>query len=132
MKRALAKIMDSQKLTFEELATALSHVEATLNCRPINTLDSLPDDGIPVLTPAHFLNGRPLLAIPTALPDSAQSRSALKHWNHVKRLRIELQERWYHEYLKLHQQQSKKWKKQSPKLQIGDVVGVRRVLLGHQ
>ena len=50
----------------------------------------------------------------------------------MKRLRIELQERWYHEYLKIHQQQSKKWKKQSPNLQIGDVVGVRGVLLGHQ
>ena len=56
MKRALAKIMGSQKLTFKELATALSHVEATLNCRPITTLDSLPDDGSPVITPAHFLN----------------------------------------------------------------------------
>ena len=58
MKQALAKIIGSQKLTFEELAIALSHVEATLDCRPITTLDSLPDDGIPVLTPAHF-HGRP-------------------------------------------------------------------------
>ena len=90
MKRALAKIIGCQKLTFEELATALTHVEAILNCRPIITLDSLPDDGIPVLTPAHFLNGRSLLALPTALPDSVLTRSALKHWNHVKRLRIEL------------------------------------------
>ena len=129
MKQALAKIVGSQKLTFEELAPALSHVEATLNCRPITILDSLPDDGIPVLSPAHFLNGCSLTAIPTALLDSA----ALKHWNHVKRLRIELQERWYHEDLRLHQKQSKKWKKQSPNLQIGDVVGVvRGVLLGHQ
>ena len=79
MKRALAKIMGSQKLTFKELATALSHVEATLNCRPITTLDLLPDDDIPVLTPAHFLNGHPLLAIPTGLPDSALSQSVFKH-----------------------------------------------------
>ncbi len=132
MKRALAKIIGSQKLTFEELATALTHVEALLNCRPITTLDSLPDDGIPVLTPAHFLNGRPLLALPTTLPNSVLTRSVLKHWNHVKRLQIELQQRWYHEYLKIHQQQSKKWKKRSPNLQIGDIVGVRSVLLGNQ
>ncbi len=132
MKRALAKIIGSQKLTFEELATALTHVEALLNCRPITTLDSLPDDGIPVLTPAHFLNGRPLLALPTTLPNSVLTRSVLNHWNHVKRLQIELQQRWYHEYLKIHQQQSKKWKKRSPNLQIGDIVGVRSVLLGNQ
>jgi len=43
---------------------------SSINSRPTATLDSLPDDGIPVLTPTHFLNRHPLLhALLTVLPD---------------------------------------------------------------
>ena len=46
------------RLTFEELAMILAQVEACLNSRPLTPL-SQPEDGIEVLTPCHFLTGRP-------------------------------------------------------------------------
>ena len=57
------------KLTYEELATTLAQIEVCLNSRP---LTSLPEDseGLEVLTPGHFLIGKPL----TALPDPIESQ----------------------------------------------------------
>ena len=51
------------KLTFEEYSTVLAQVEACLNSRP---LVALPCDGkgIVILTPGHFLIGRPIKSLP--------------------------------------------------------------------
>ena len=50
-------------LTFEELS-----VESTLNSRPHSALDSSSTDDCAVLTPGHFLVGRPL-KIPPQIVD---------------------------------------------------------------
>ena len=60
MKLILHKSIGSHHLTFEELTTVLTEAEATLNSRPLLATDSTPDDGVPLLTPGHFLIGRPL------------------------------------------------------------------------
>ena len=66
MKRILIKALGEHKLWFEDLATILTDVEATLNSRPIATFDSHQEDGSTALTPGHFLVGRPLYAAPVA------------------------------------------------------------------
>ena len=77
-KKHLSRIVGNARLSFEELTTVLCQIEAVLNSRP---LIPLPGDGdnIEVLTPGHFLIGRPLEAIPDPdIPD--RSISSLRSW----------------------------------------------------
>ena len=53
------------RLTFEKLTTIPTQIEACLNSRPLTPLLEA-SDGLDVLTPGHFLIGRPI----TSLPDS--------------------------------------------------------------
>ena len=62
----LHRVVGNVRLTFEELATVLSQIEACLNNRPLVALPQ-DDDGIEALTPGHFLIGRPLEALPDVL-----------------------------------------------------------------
>ena len=93
MKTLLNKIVDSHHLSFEELSTVLIESEATLNSRPLMPVDSTPSDGTPILTPGHFLIGRPLRALPTQV-DTTSKESTLRRWNLVKRLSADPWTRW--------------------------------------
>ena len=57
-------MVGSVKLTFEEFSTILTHIEACLNGRPLIPISTADDDGIEVLTPGHFLIGKPLSIVP--------------------------------------------------------------------
>ncbi len=73
------------RLTFEEISTVLTQIEACLNSRPLIPLNSPDDDGIATLTSGHFLISKPL----TALPDPQSSYrcvSLLKHWHLCQQL----------------------------------------------
>ncbi len=59
VKTHLRRIVGTVKLTFEELSTVLTQVEACLNSRPFAPLPDS-DEGIEALTPGHFLIGRPV------------------------------------------------------------------------
>ena len=63
-KKHLMSIVGNVKLTFQELTTVLTQIEACLNRRPLVSLNSPDDDGIEVLTPDHFLIGHPLCSLP--------------------------------------------------------------------
>ena len=65
-KRCLRKVLGNARLSFDELLTVLTEVEATLNSRPLTyDYDTLGEE---VLTPTHLIYGRRL----TSLPESPE------------------------------------------------------------
>jgi hypothetical protein len=110
------------KLTFEELTTLLTQIEACLNSRPLVPLPC-DEDGVEALTPGHFLIGRPL----EALPDPAftyRSLTLLRRWHLCQALVRHFWQRWSTEYLRSLQRFSK-WHRPSRNVAVGDVVVLR-------
>ena len=123
MKIGLRKLITPHPLTWSELTTLLTEVEATLNSRPVAPLhaDDLKEDN--VLTPGHFLIGRPLRAPPTKLPSTGKM-SLLKRWNLVERLQADLWRYWNSAYLSSCAARAK-WLRPGFTLHVGDVVLVK-------
>ena len=119
-KTHLKRVLGEARLNFEEFSTVLSQVEACLNSRP---LTALPDsnDGIEVLTPGHFLVGRPLEALPDLSP--RQPYTLLRRWQLCQALVQHFWKRWSAEYVKA-LLKFNKWHFPSRNLQVGDVVCV--------
>ena len=69
MKIHLRRIVSNVKLTFEEFTMVLVQIEACLNSHPLTPVPCN-DDGVDVLTPGHFLIGRPpqCLLLPFFVP----------------------------------------------------------------
>lgn len=81
------------------------------------------DDGIEMLTPGHFLIGRPISAIPDH-PESHQVMSLLHRWYLCECLVRHFWERWRKEYLTALQRRYK-WKYPTRNLQVGDLVIIK-------
>ena len=105
--------------TFEEFSTILTQVEACLNSRPLVPA-SPDDDGLDILTPGHFLIGKPL----ESLPDPAFSYrdlSLLRRWHLCQSLVRHFWKRWSSEYLSTLRQFAK-WHHPTRNPQVGDIV----------
>ncbi|XP_045535769.1 uncharacterized protein LOC123721327 [Papilio machaon] len=63
-KHHLRRVIGDSTLTFEELSTVLSQIEACLNSRPLSQNSANSTDPNP-LTPGHFLVGQPLVIAQT-------------------------------------------------------------------
>lgn len=68
IKQCLRKVLGRSLLDEESLSTVLIGIEAALNSRPL-VYEEGKDDSSAALTPAHFLTGRKLTAIPSS-PDN--------------------------------------------------------------
>ncbi|XP_048525510.1 uncharacterized protein LOC109533039 [Dendroctonus ponderosae] len=118
----LKRVVGNSILTFEELSTLLSQVEATLNSRPISPLSSDPNDLQP-LTPAHFLIGRPMTALPD--PDVTHiSESRLSTFQRVQQFHQNLWKRWSLEYISELQQRTK-WRSNRSELKTDTLVLIK-------
>ena len=117
------KIVGEVRLTFEELSTVACQIEACMNSRPLTQLPE-PSDGLEVLTPGHFLIGRPIEALPEAPVQDLKAIPVLRRWQLCQALVSHWWKRWTNEYLS---QLSKfaKWSTETPNIKEGDIVCVR-------
>ncbi|KAI5637925.1 hypothetical protein NE865_09300 [Phthorimaea operculella] len=110
--------MGNSNLTFEELSTLFTQVEAIMNSRPLFPLSSHPNDYLP-LSPGHFMIGRPLTSVPSAKIDD--KRTTLSRYQAIEKRRQQFWNRWQRDYISELQQRTK-WKTNTDKLRIGDLV----------
>jgi len=80
-----ARIVGQAHLTFEEMQTVLSEIEAILNSRPITPLSEDPND-LAYLTPGHFLVGTALNNFPCN-DVSEINENRLLRWQRVEQIR---------------------------------------------
>ncbi|GBO28678.1 hypothetical protein AVEN_185716-1 [Araneus ventricosus] len=110
LKSHLKRVVGNTVLTHEEFSTLVTQVEAVLNSRPLCNLSSDLNDVCDfVLTPAHFLVGSSLTALPD--PDLTEVPiSRLNRWQLVQRLSQIFWRKWSTDYLNRLQSRVK-WRK---------------------
>lgn len=119
VKHHVRRIINDATLTYEELSTFLTQVECCLNSRPLYALSSDPT-AMAVLTPAHFLVGGPLNAVPERNILSAKP-NALTRWQLTTQMFQRFWVQWANEYLHTLQQR-KKWQQRNDNFAVGDLV----------
>lgn len=123
IKYHLKRAIGEHVLTLPEFITLTTQIEAILNSRPLTALSEDPKDPS-ALTPAHFLIGCPLTAVPEEDLFKVPS-NRLKHWQLLQSLHQQIWKRWLLEYLNTLQQRMK-WTKASRNLKVGDLVLVHQ------
>lgn len=118
----LRRVLDGTTLTYEELATVLTQIEACLNSRPLYQVSSNSDEAIP-LTPSHFLIGEAIVTAPD-FNFERHSEGSLRRWQFTQRLVQHFWRRWSQEYLTTLLQRHK-WTRITPEPSCGDVVLVK-------
>ncbi|XP_039435934.2 uncharacterized protein LOC120417801 [Culex pipiens pallens] len=105
VKHHLKRIVGDRKLSYEELYTTLTQIEAVLNSRPLAPVSDDPND-YTAITPAHFLIGREMQAV--AEPDYTDLKeNRLSRWQLVQTMLQHFWKRWTAEYLPELQQRTK-------------------------
>jgi hypothetical protein len=95
VKSHLRKILGVSLVTYEEMYTLLTRIEACLNSRPITPMSNDPLD-FEILTPGHFLIGESLTApVETNLRPVPDNR--LSRWQRIEQLRQHFWVRWTRE-----------------------------------
>lgn len=118
-KHHIIRTLGSQHLTYEELSTLFSQIEAILNSRPLTPLSSDPNDLEPI-TPGHFLIGRSLTSLPSPCFTEVNPHR-LDRYQRIEQMRQMFWERWRNEYLSELQQRTK-WRTKQEGLREGELV----------
>lgn len=96
-KNHLKRVIGNVTLTFEEMVTTLCEIEAILNSRPLFAVYNDPADP-EVITPSHYLIGRPMTAIPEPTYTDVKI-NRLSRWQHVQLMREHFWRAWSRDYL---------------------------------
>ncbi|XP_064470081.1 uncharacterized protein LOC135384827 [Ornithodoros turicata] len=104
IKTCLRKILGRSTLDYDALGTVIVQLEAVLNSRPLAYASEDPDD-IAVITPAHFLVGKRLTALPSipsqglSTGNESTSEQLRRRWRYMERMTDLLRSRWIKEYI---------------------------------
>ncbi|XP_071052628.1 uncharacterized protein [Onthophagus taurus] len=123
VKSHLLRVIGDQRLTFEEVYTVLTQIEAVLNSRPLTPISSDPNDLQP-LTPGHFLCLEPLNSLISEPDYTKVPLNRLDRWKLLQRMLQDFWKRWTMEYLSTLQARSK-WTSPTPIPTVGDLVIVK-------
>lgn len=122
MKSHINRVTNDAILTFEEMSTLLTQIEALLNSRPLCPVTDDPHD-LNVLTPGHFLIGAPITSIPE--PDYKDvPMNRLSRWQNIQCRVQSFWRKWSLEYLHTMQQRNK-WQSEESNIQKGELVLVK-------
>ncbi|XP_052565872.1 uncharacterized protein LOC128093372 [Culex pipiens pallens] len=118
-KHHVLRVIGDEPISIEDMNTLLVQVEGCLNSRPITPMSDDPNDLEP-LTPAHFLVGSSLKALPDRdfinLP-----ANRLNHYQQIQQKQQLFWNRWKREYLSQLQARTKRWR--SPvQIEVGKLV----------
>ncbi|XP_064074465.1 uncharacterized protein LOC113394292 [Vanessa tameamea] len=94
-KTHLKRVIGDSTLTFEELSTILTQIEACLNSRPMSYLSEDPGDPQP-LTPGHFLIGEQMVAIPDEASTDVHV-TGLQRWKMTQKMINDFWKKWSEE-----------------------------------
>nr|XP_034831557.1 uncharacterized protein LOC117988517 [Maniola hyperantus] len=122
VKSHFKRVVGDLCLTFEELYTVVTQIEAVLNSRPLLPMSQDVSD-MAYLTPGHFLIGAPITSFPeTDLTNVNINR--LKFWNVCTKISQDFWKAWSKDYL-CQLQNRPKWKYPHDNLKVGDLVIVK-------
>ncbi|GFX07513.1 integrase catalytic domain-containing protein [Trichonephila clavipes] len=111
----------NSRFTYEEFLTIMTQIEGILNSRPLTPLSTDIDD-LSVLTPAHFLIGRPITSINE--PNIIHIENRLNIYQRLTKIVQSISKRWSNNYLSNLQQRSK-WKFEKDNARVGDLVLIK-------
>lgn len=122
MKHHLKRECAGKSFDFEQFSTLLCKIEAVINSRPLMPMSDDPTD-LQVLTPAHFLIGRSLIAKPERdfIPVNA---GRLDRFNTLQQLQQKFWASWYHDYLHHLQTRPPKFREIN-EFHVGDLVLIK-------
>lgn len=122
MKHHLRRVMGALIFTKDEMLTVLSQIGAILNSRPLGAIRDDPGDLI-MLTPAHFLNGRPMIQLFGQNMDKIEvgSRSLGERYRTMEGISQQFWKYWRADYLN-ELQQRPKWRTALKNISVGDLV----------
>nr|XP_053607443.1 uncharacterized protein LOC128673547 [Plodia interpunctella]XP_053607444.1 uncharacterized protein LOC128673547 [Plodia interpunctella] len=122
-KHHLRRILNLTHLTYEEMSTCLTQVEAILNSRPLIPLSSETND-FSVLTPSHFLIGRTLTSVPYPQIADNVNITLLQRHKRVEAIKQHFWNRFTNEYICTLQQKTK-WKQTKNDIEMNSLVLIK-------
>lgn len=122
MKKHLRAVLGNTALSYEDLSTVLTQIEACLNSRPLCQLSTSPDS-YEALTPGHFIINQPLNLLPES-DISHIKEGRLDRWQRVQRHVDEIWARWRDEYVATLQPRNK-WQAVQQNLDPGQLVLIK-------